>query len=187
MQTTSVIIATISIVISLASVLVAYSLFRLSMRQVSGDVIHRVIDRLEEPSMRKLRRSIYNIDRNQFSNWDESFQQDVDKWGAELDVIATLLTQEGDLKAFFFLYGDVILRSIYQIAPYGNSQRTQRGAQFWLPVERLGNRMLKIWEKSAKKGEYPRVIGVPSTSTISIAIETFVSDMHCQSFIRARK
>jgi hypothetical protein len=186
MNTYSEIVSIASIVISLSSALIAYSLYRLSMRQVSGDVIHRIIDRLEAPPMRELRRVIYNLDRDKFSDWDEEFQTKIDRWGAELDVISTLLSQEEDIKAFFMLYGDVFLRSIYQMAPYGNFQRTRRGEQFLLPLERFGNKILKVWKKSIKKKEYSRVIGVPGPSNVSLSVETFLSDRHCQNFLDKR-
>lgn len=181
------ILAIASIIISFASVILSYSIFRLSMRQVSGDVIHRIIDRLEDPAMRELRNTVYSVDRDSFSEWDNKLQAEINRWGAELDVIATLLSQEGDIRAFFMLYGDVFLRSIYQLAPYANFQRTQRGDQFWLPIEHFGNRVLKIWEKSAKKGQYSRVIGVPGSARVSLSGETFIGDRQCQSFLKKRR
>lgn len=101
------ILALSSIIIAFLSVVITYSLFRLSMRQVSGDVIHRIIDRFEEPEMRDLRRMIYALDRDDFATWDKGLIDNVDKWGAELDIISTLLAQEENIKPFFMLYGDV--------------------------------------------------------------------------------
>lgn len=177
-------LAFISIIIALASALIAYSLFRLSIRQVSGDVLYRIIDRLEEPSMRELRRKIYSLDRDAFREWDAELQSEVDRWGAELDVISTLLSQETNITGFFNLYGDVFLRSIYQMAPYGVYQRTQRGDQFWLPIEVFGTRMMKVWGKAVKNGKYSRVIGVPGAKSVSISVETFKADRNCQSFLK---
>ncbi|MCO5190495.1 MAG: hypothetical protein M9928_04740 [Anaerolineae bacterium] len=181
------ILALSSIIIAFLSVVITYSLFRLSMRQVSGDVIHRIIDRFEEPEMRDLRRMIYALDRDDFATWDKGLIDNVDKWGAELDIISTLLAQEENIKPFFMLYGDVFFRSIYQIAPYGVFQRTQRGNQFWLPMEIFGERMLKVWKKTARRGEYSKVIGVPGSSSVSLSLETFVNDKNCHTFLRKRK
>lgn len=180
----SELLAVISIAIALASAFITYSIFRLSMRQVSGDVLYRIIDRLEEPSMRELRRTIYSLDRDAFREWDVELQSKVDRWGAELDVISTLLSQETNITGFFNLYGDVFLRSIYQMAPYGIYQRTQRGDQFWLPIEMFGRRMMKVWQKAASNGEYSRVIGVPGAKNVSLSVETFAVDRNCQSFLK---
>jgi len=179
-------VSSISIIISVVSAIIAYSLFRLNTRQISGDVIYRVIEQLEAPQMREIRRMVYSLERDKFSEWDKETLQKLDLWGAELDIVATVLRQEADTEAFFYLYGDVILRSIYQIAPYANNQRTVRGKQFLLPLEKFGRHLISIWKLSVKNGEYPHVIGIPNRQTISLSYDTFNTDRDCQGFLQRR-
>lgn len=186
MNSSSDLISGISIAISIISAIITYSLYRLNTRQVSGDIIYRVIEQLEAHQMREIRRAVYALERDEFLEWDSEITHKVDTWGAELDVVATVLFQEADMKAFFHLYGDVILRSIYQIAPYGNHQRTIRGKQFLLPLEKFGWKMIKIWKQSVKKGEYPSVIGLPNRPKISLSYDTFMTDKDCQNFLQRR-
>ena len=184
MYSYSDIVSTSSIIISLVSAIIAFSVYRLNMRRASGDVLHRIIERLETHPMREARRAIYALDRDDFLGWDDEVCRKVDSWGAELDVVSTLLSQREDMEAFFLLYGDVVLRSIYQMAPYGNHQRTIRGEQFWLPLQRFGVRMLKIWNKLSKRREYVPVIGLPNWPKVSLSYGTFIGDKECQNFLK---
>lgn len=186
MDNFSNLISNISIILSIISAIIAFSVYRLNMRQVSGDIIYRIIERFETPHMRDLRRTIYSLERDKFLEWDNETQRKVDMWGAELDVVSTVLVQEANVIAFFQLYGDVILRSIYQVAPYGNHQRITRGRQFLLPLEKFGGQILNIWKKSVKKREYPSVIGLPNRPTISLSYDTFMTDRDCQTFLQRR-
>lgn len=47
--------------------------------------------------------------------------------------------------------------------------------------------MLKVWKKTARRGEYSKVIGVPGSSSVSLSLETFVNDKNCHTFLRKRK
>jgi hypothetical protein len=179
-------VSNISFIISILSAVIAYSLYRLNTRQVSGDVIYRVIEQLEAPPLREIRRMVYALERDKFAEWDKETLQKLDLWGAELDIVATVLRLDSDTNAFFYLYGDVILRSIYQIAPYANHQRTIRGKQFLLPLEKFGRDLIRIWKLSVKSGEYPHVIGLPNRPTISLSYETFNTDRDCQGFLQRR-
>lgn len=184
MNLNSDLVSVISIIISVVSAILSYNLYRLNTRQVSGDIIYRVIEQLEAPQMREIRRAVYALERDDFLEWDSDTLRKVDTWGAELDVVATVLFQEADMKAFFQLYGDVIIRSIYQIAPYGNHQRTVRGKQFLLPLEKFGWKMIRIWKISIKKREFPTVIGLPNWPKVSLSVDTFKTDKDCQNFLQ---
>lgn len=184
MDVYSSLVATLSIIISVVSAIIAYSIYRLNTRQVSGDVIYRIIEQFESLAMRDVRRAIYTLDRDDFSQWDNDVLRKVDMWGAELDVVATILYQEEKMIPFFMLYGDVILRSIYQLAPYANQQRTMRGRQFLLPLERFGWQMLKIWRRTSKRGVYPTVIGIPNWPKVSLSYDSYMTDRDCQNFLQ---
>ena len=51
----------------------------------------------------------------------------VDKWGAELDIISTLLAQEENIKPFFMHICVTFFLFNLPNYPYGVFQRTQRG------------------------------------------------------------
>jgi hypothetical protein len=88
-----------------------------------------------------------------------------------------------EIAAFFRIYGDVFLRSVYQLAPYANSQRTLRGDQFWLPMSDLATKVIATWEKQVVFESYPAEIGIPHHSGLRLTPQVFAEDKEIQRFL----
>lgn len=191
--------STISLVFATGSLVVAVLNYLERRKQSWGQALFRIADRLENDEMRRIRHTIiyqYRQENAEQSATAEpsqpSNQSGIDRWGAEMDLLALLfLSKLVDPSLFFHMYGDVVLRSAYALAPYVNKQRSIRGNQFWLPFQQLTAKLLKVWKKKTKKHwlwiiprntPYPETIGLPS-SQHSITPSTFKADAEVTRFL----
>jgi hypothetical protein len=167
------------------SFLVAYLLYREHRRRTLVDLLMRIHDRLETDERRKLRKSIYGLNREDLKKDKNENAEQLDDWGAELDYAASLFGGESkrNLRCFFFLYGDVFLRSIYIMAPYVNGQRPERGMQFLLPTSRFARKLLDCWKAESKRGFFPTTIRWKQTK-LRLNQHDFQNDEECHNFLR---
>jgi hypothetical protein len=150
---------------------------RQQQRWGATDAFLRVADQFERESFRNYRSIIYEIDRNAFQTWSDEQVKAVNAWCAHLDLVATLVqAHQINEIAFLNLYGDVVLRTIYQIAPYCNHQIGIRGKQFLLPLRLLAGDLVRTWRKRAKRRRYPLTIGFPAQPKLRVTPDLFDSD-----------
>lgn len=160
-----------------ASALAAIALNRLEQRWGSADAFMRVSDRFEADHLRAARRLIYSVDRDEFEKWTEETRQTVEAWTAHLDLVAVLIrARQLDVHSFFGMYGDVVMRTIYQVAPYCRHEAQIRGEQYLLPLRLLTNDFLRLWRCEVKRQRYPWTIGFPAQPTITLNPNTFDGD-----------
>ena len=147
----------------------------------------RISDRFESSEFRAYRKTIYSLDRTAFTQWSPTQQSAVDAWCAHVD-LASALAQSRQLGTLPFLnmYGDVTLRTVYQIAPYCNEQARTRGDQFLLPTRIFTNDLVKLWRKQARKKRYPLTIGFPALPQVRMNPDLFNSDDELMIFRRKR-
>jgi hypothetical protein len=127
--------------------------------------------------------TIYRLDRVDFSGWTDEERHAVDAWCAHLDLCAALvLADQIEKRAFLLMYGDVVFRTIYQIAPYCNDQSRTRGSQFLLPIRMLTAEMVALWRAEARAGQYPLTIGFPALPGIRVNPDLFDSDPDLLTF-----
>lgn len=168
-----------------ASAVAAYLLYRNQKGWNNSDAFLRITERLESKEMRDIRNHyVYAVQRDDASEWEEAQRIAIDTWGAELERCATvILAEQVDMAAFFRIYGDVLLRSIYQLAPYANAQRAERGNQFWLPMSDLAARVIVTWKRQVLFGIYPGEIGLPHHPELRLTPEVFVEDSETRTFL----
>lgn len=188
----TIIIVVLSIFISLLSFIIALLVYLIRRREPWAQSLIKIMDRLETDEIRNIRRKIiYRIQRESEGEWvatnhtPEQTKDGIDRWGAEMDLLALLyFSKQFNPVEFFEIYGDVVLRTAYQLAPYANKQRLERGEQFWLPFQKLTLALLGLWSKRANKGLYPEQIGFPGNPT-RITPSEFKNDVHVRQFIQA--
>ena len=93
-----------------------------------------------------------------------------------------ILADQMEKRAFLLMYGDVVFRTIYQIAPYCNAQGRTRGPQFLLPIRMLTEEMVSLWRAEAKAGRYPLTIGFPALPGVRVNPDLFDSDTDLLTF-----
>jgi hypothetical protein len=177
--------AALSAVAALSSLAVALMVHRSQRSWHISDTLMAVVTRLEEPSCRGYRDTVYHLRerRLSFADWTLEERAAVDSWGAELDVVSLLLmADQVDMSMFLALYGDVALRSIYIIAPYANSQRQIRGEQFLIPARRVTAQLVTAWRRSSKSGKYPASIAFKYGGG-QLDIKAFASDSDIRAFM----
>lgn len=86
------------------------------------------------------------------------------------------------VRPFLDMYGDVTLRTIYQIAPYCNAQVNTRGPQFLLPTRTLTGQLVKLWRAEARRKRYPLTIGFPALAHVRMNPDLFDSDQELLRF-----
>jgi hypothetical protein len=174
---------------AIASAIAAYLAYHRQNTAMQSDALFRAVDRLESSDARNRRsRVIYDISRDDFASWSDDEREAVHTLAADLDFVALLvLSGKLDMAAFFSMYGDVMLRSAYKVAPYANSQRDLRGSQFLLPLSRLLVLVIVIWRREAHRGRFPWVIGIPqSTGAIRLVPRLFThQDADLVAFIHS--
>jgi hypothetical protein len=173
----SVAAAVASAVAGIAAATAAAIAARQQRRWGATDAFLRIADQFERDAYRSYRSIVYAINRDAFRDWTDEQTKAVDAWCAHLDLVAVLVQSNQINETIFLnLYGDVMLRTIYQIAPYCNYQITIRGKQFLLPLRLLAVDMVKIWRKRAAKRRYPLTIGFPAQPHLRVNPDLFDSD-----------
>lgn len=178
-----VVISALAAVASMASAATAFFVARMQRRKSAADAFLHLSARFELPEFRHYRVTIYRLDREEYESWTDEEKQAVDAWCAHIDLVA-VLTQAGQLDRLSILnmYGDVIMRSLYQIAPYCNAQIRHRGGQFLLPTRMFTADMVRLWRRQAARRKYPLTIGFPSQPKIKANPDLFDSDEHIVDF-----
>lgn len=169
--------ALISAFAAACSVLAAAVAIRAQNRWGSADGFLRISERFESAEFRRYRTMLYALDRNAHSAWSDTDRAAVNAWAAHLDLIAVLIqSRQLDRLAVLNMYGDVIFRTVYQIAPYCNQQLGIRGKQFLLPLRVLTNDLVRLWRRQAKRKRYPLTIGFPAQPHLRVNPDLFDSD-----------
>lgn len=141
------------------------------------DAFLRISDQFERDTFREYRTIVYTVDRNAFASWSDDQVKAVNAWCAHLDLVAILVqTKQINEIAFLNMYGDVFLRTVYQIAPYCNHQISTRGKQFLLPIRLLAGDLVRTWRRRAKHRRYPLTIGFPAQPQLHVTPDLFDSD-----------
>jgi hypothetical protein len=175
-------VAVISAVIALIAAYAAMLSYRINLRRHLTESLLRIADRLENKDRRSLRRTVYRLSRLEHSKWSSDQKEAVDTWAAELDLISLLLSaKQIDRQSFFQIYGDVVIRSIYQLAPYANAQRQERGRQFLLPLGRLVPQLIRQWQSESRRHNYPEEIGTRGGG-VRVSLAAFREDEACRRF-----
>lgn len=183
-----VIISTISAFAAIASALIARAVYQTTKKRHFVDSLLTIVDRIESEEKREIRRIVYQLDRSSFEKWEPDIIRKVDEWCAELDLISLLLLSNNiDPDSFFKMYGDVFIRSIYQIAPYVNKQRETRGRQFLLLLSECGRRILRLWKRHRWCFLYPREIKLPAPNSILLSPSILRKDDECRKFLSRPK
>lgn len=150
---------------------------RLQRRWGSADAFLRVAEVFENDTFRRYKSLIYGLDRSAFASWTEEETNSVNTWCAQLDLVAALIRSKQLNKVEFFnMYGDVVLRTIYQVSPYCNYQLTIRGKQFLLPLRLLTADLIRTWRRLAVRRRYPLTIGFPAQPHLRVNPDLFNSD-----------
>ena len=171
------------LMISVVAAIIAYLVYRISQKGLWAQSLFKIADRLENEAMREIRKNhIYK-----YNPHEPTDEEKINSWGAEMDMLSLLyFSRQLDKDKFFDMYGDVIIRSAYKLAGYGNVQREKRGKQFWLPFQKLSIDLFKRWILRVKHNDYPEKIGFPETPE-KITLETLASDNDFKDFILANK
>ena len=188
----TIIIATFSVLFSLLSLVVSFLIYLIRRREPWVQSLIKIMDRLEKDEIRDIRRKIvYKINRDSQGDWiapgytSEQTKDGLDRWGVEMDLLALLyFSKQFSTAEFFEIYGDVVLRTAYQLAPYANQQRMERGEQFWLPFQKFTLALLGLWIDYSNKGLYPGRIGIPGGSN-KVSPTDFQNDTHMRTFLQA--
>ncbi len=179
-------------VISLASIAVAVMVYLIRRRQPWAQALFHIVNTLESDEIRLIRHEIiYKCPNDDTGGWAAAgkdanqTQEAIDKWGAYMDMLSLLyFTKQFNTTLFFNMYGDVIIRTAYKLAPYAYQQRPIRGEQFWLPFQELVLDLLKVWKKRSGKGKYPDRIGIPGAPD-KVTREALLQNEKFRSFLQA--
>lgn len=137
---------------------------------------------MQTHDMRSYKSVIYRVNRAEFGQWSEEETAAVDAWCARLDFIATLvIAGQVNRAQFFSMYGDVFVRTVYQVAPYAMSQSENRGNQFLLPLRRLTYVLPKVWQHQIRRTKYPSSIKIP-TQSVELTPSLFKTDIAVWKF-----
>jgi hypothetical protein len=179
----SITAAVASAVAGIGAAIAAVLAARQQRRWGATDAFLRVAEQFEREPFREYRSIIYSVDRNAFQSWSDDQVKAVNAWCAHLDLVSVLVQSDQiNEAAFLNLYGDVVLRTIYQVAPYCNHQITIRGKQFLLPLRLLSNDLVRIWRKRAARRRYPLTIGFPAQPHLRVNPDLFDSDDAVMAF-----
>lgn len=185
-------LSSVSLVLSLGSAVTAFIALKLSRGQAWGESLARISDRLETTEMRQIRRELVYTYRSRDPASGpraeaivEEERLAIDRWGAEMDILAAVFfSGTVDRVRLFETYGDVVLRSAWHLAPYANSERTNRGAQFWLPFQDLVLAHLGLWHSRSRTGRYPTSIVIRGTGEF-ISVNRMLQDKEVRLFLEA--
>lgn len=169
--------ATLSAIAALCSAATALIVARIQHRKSAVDAFFKVMDRFESAELRKCRYTVYSLDRSDFERWSDDEKQAVTTWSAHIDLVSSLiLGKQINQRQTFELYGDVLIRSIYILSPYYESQMALRGTQYLIALRKLHNWLPAFWRKEIVKGAYAMSIGIPGNSKVQLHPATFLSD-----------
>lgn len=181
--------ASLAALAAIGSLLTALLVYRMQRRRGRGDTLLQIVQRMETARTRGMKERVYHLhaQRESHAGWGRETRDDVDAWMAELDVIALLVEAEQvDLRAFFLIYGDVAIRSIFILAAYANHERSERGGQFLLPLSTLTARLVRIWRREARRGRFPMEMALRYGGRW-LDPDAFAGDEHVAAFLRVER
>lgn len=180
--------AVISAFVALASLILNVVVARGSSIKSKSDAFFRLCQLVNSERMRDNRSKVYGLDRAKYSDWSESERSAVDAWCACLDLALTLYKERGiDRNAYLYMFGDVTLRTVYQIVPYCNSKILARGEQFLIPMRITLPILLKQWRRAAKRGKYPLQLTISWERNDKITPDSFEGDDLLYEFSNKRR
>lgn len=169
--------AGLSALAAAGSAFAALMALRAQRKRSSADAFMRLSAQFEATAYRAYRAKIYSLDRMTFGSWTDDEKDAVNAWCALLDLVAVMgRSRQLDRVAFLDMYGDVTLRTIYQIAPYCNEQVRIRGKQFLLPLRMFTSDLIRLWRRQARRKHYPLTIGFPAQAHLRVNPDLFDSD-----------
>ncbi|WP_420642408.1 hypothetical protein [Candidatus Leptofilum sp.] len=178
-------IAITSLIVALFSLHNSIRTYQFRVRQGQASTLFQVMERLETDEMRVIKHEIIYPFEGNNSGLSNSEVNQIQCWGAEMDIISLLVRNKIiDNEDFFRVYGDVIMRTAYRLAPFANSRRSSRGDQYWMEYQLLTVNILKIWRKQRQVGDYPQVIGLPNTEQ-QLTLEQLLGDPSFRRFLSA--
>lgn len=175
--------AVMSAIAAVASASAALMTVRMQRKRNVSDAFMRISAQFELAAYRIYRVKIYDLDRTAFASWTDDEKDAVNAWCAHLDLVAVLIqAKQLNELSYLRMYGDVTLRTIYQVAPYCNEQVGIRGKQFLLPLRMFTADLIKLWRGQARRGRYPLTIGFPAQPHLRVNPDLFDSDDAVLSF-----
>jgi hypothetical protein len=169
--------ASLSAIAALSSAATALIVARIQYQKNATDAFFKVMDRFESVELRKIRYTIYALDRDSYAAWTADEIDAVATWSAHIDLVASLIVgKQINGRQTFELYGDVLVRSIYILAPYCQNQLPLRGTQYLIALRKLSNRLPRLWKEVMIKDAYAGVILIPGNPQVKITPSLLRSD-----------
>ena len=170
-------------VAAVASLVVTYVASKNQNYQAKGASFFQLANLINQEGMRKNRSVVYGLNREEYNDWTEEERRAVDEWCACLDLAMTLYQNNLiDRDAYLFMYGDVTLRTVYQIVYYCNNEVQARGDQFIIPIRLAINDIIKRWDALSKIDMYPIQLTVSNESKAQITPQSFDGDKALKEF-----
>ena len=169
---------------AVVSAVVAAALFRETRRRQRVELFISVAGRLGTGEYLDLKKTVYELRRDAHADWSEELTDRLDRWCGQLDLLALLLHyKQIDREATFMFYGDVVLRSVYQLAPYVNAEREKRGPQYMQPLQLVLEDLIDLWERLHKEGRYTPQIHLESHTEIGLSPDSLRTDVAVKLFL----
>jgi hypothetical protein len=117
------------------------------------EALLQVADWFRSEKLVAARAYIYGMDRNQVevAEWGEQANTHVSEWVGYLDVVATLvLSKSISRRDLIRMYGDVIFRTVYMLAPTVNHNSESIGSQYLKSTKVALPMMIDEWDRLSK-------------------------------------
>ncbi|SKD26583.1 hypothetical protein [Mycobacteroides abscessus] len=138
---------------SLAIVSFAFAWMATRRSRISSqiDALIKVAEWFREPDVVASRKRIYSLIRVEHEKWGEDDKNAIDIWVAYVDIVATLIiTKNISRKDFIRMYGDVIFRTLYILAPFVGKNLDNFGQQYLKSTRIVLPSLIKDWNKLSK-------------------------------------
>ena len=169
------------------SLITTWYVSRLDGQRSKSDAFFRLTAVINSDDMRRKRGEVYSLNRNEFSKWTPEQRNAVDDWLACLDLSLTLYKANAiNRDIYMYMFGDVTLRTVYQVVPYCNSEVDARGDQFLIPMRLAIPGVVSKWRSLARKNRFPLQLTVSRESQIKITPDSFEGDAALKSFSQLR-
>lgn len=155
-EITNIILA-INAALALVSLTGAWLTARLSHRAGQVDALLKVAEWFREPDVVEARKRIYALDRDNYNDWQEADKKAVDIWVAYVDIVSTLvITRNIDRSDLIRMYGDVLFKTVYLLAPYVCQNQARLGHQYLKSTQIALPSLIRDWEKLSKRSWFSR-------------------------------
>ena len=177
---------TLTALTAFTSLMTTWYVIRLDGQRSKSDTFFRLAAVINSDDMRRKRGKVYALNRDEFSKWTPEQRSAVDDWLACLDLSLTLYKANAiNRDVYMYIFGDVTLRTVYQIVPYRNSEVDARGDQFLIPMRIAIPEVVSKWRKLARKNRFPLQLTVSRESQTKITPDSFEGDAGLKSFSRS--